>query len=92
MHKLPLTGSPLRQLFEVADLVAITTGEQPVRPFGRALSSARAFLRDNKAARSVVFIALEAATDNLCLYRVGNRGGHKRLWVFGPVGRKAKLA
>lgn len=90
-HSLPLAGSPLRELFEVRDLVAIATGEQPVQTFGRALSSARRLVRENRAVRAVHFIALEAASDNLCLYRVGSRGGHKRLWVFGPVGRKARL-
>jgi hypothetical protein len=91
-HALPPQGHPTRELFQVADLVAITLGQEPVLTLGRALPSARRTLGANKAARAVMVIALNSATDNLELIRVGKRGGWKRLWVFGPVGRHARLA
>lgn len=90
-HALPLAGSPLRELFELGDVVAIATGASPVQPFSAALLGARRLMRGQRAVRSVAFIALDSSNDELCLYSAGPRGGHKRLWVFGPIGRKARL-
>lgn len=91
-HSLPPLASPLRDLFEVSDLVAISTGERPVPVFGHGLRNARRTVRENKAVNAVFFFAVESATDELGLYRVGKRGGHKRLWVFGPITRATRLA
>jgi len=91
-HALPLTGSPLRELFDVADVVAITQGTLPVHTSDKGLILARRTMRENKAVRAIVYFAVDASTDKLCLYRAGNRGGYKRLWTFGPVGRHARLA
>ena len=91
-HRLPPQGHPIREAFQVSDLVDIALGNVPVLTLGRALPSARRTLEANQAASAVFMIALNSATDNLELIRVGKRGGWKRLWVFGPVGRKARLA
>lgn len=91
-HALPPVGHSARDLFDVADVVKIAMGELPVPTFGRGLASARRFVREEKAARAVVFFAVCSSTDVLGLYRVGKRGGWRRLWAFGPIGRKARLA
>lgn len=89
---LPLTGSPQREWFDVADLVAVTTGERPLLCLPQALRQARDLFAANPAARRVAFIVLRAENDQVDLITVGPRGGWKREWRFGPVPRSARLA
>ena len=92
MLALPLTGHPLRELFEVSHLAAIGSGEIPVVMKAHALAAGRRTVASDKAIRSVVVIALEGSTDNLVLLRIGKRGGWRKLWTFGPCPRTARLA
>lgn len=76
--RLPLQSSALRELFEVADLA------EPAKlpSFALALRGAREFLAKEPAARAVNSIAIRA-NGQVWLFRVGKRGGWKRLWNFG---------
>ena len=91
MLTLPPQGHPARELFDVADLVAMTTGEQPLAVLPGALFSARRFLAANPAARRVACIVLRAENDQIDLITVGRRGGWCKEWRFGPVPRTARL-
>jgi len=89
---LPATGSAARELFSVAELVAVTTGEQPLPLLGDAIRRARQTIAANKAASRVFSFALDASNDNVMLISIGKRGGWKREWVFGKVPRGARIA
>lgn len=90
-HALPPADSPIRELFEVSQLAAIGLGQEPVPLFGHALMRARKAVRE-PAVRAIVFFAVAVQNDQLGLYRVGKRGGWKRLWNFGPITRATVLA
>lgn len=92
MLTLPPAGHPARELFDVADLVAVTTGERPLAVLPEALSSARRFLAANPAARRVACIVLRADNDQVDLITVGPRGGWRKEWRFGAVPRSARLS
>jgi len=87
---LPITGTAQRELFEVADLVALTTGVRPLGCLPQALAQARRSFRANKAISRIAYIILQA-DDNVALITVGRRGGRKTEWVFGPVPRSVRL-
>jgi hypothetical protein len=92
-HVLPPLGHPARDLFDIADLVAITLGERPVPYQIHAMRcAARRVFEASPAANRVAFIRLRSDDDQLELISFGRRGGWKRHWVFGPVGRNARLA
>lgn len=74
---LPLSGSPLRDFFDVADLLDLS--ELP--DFPSAIRSARAFLVAEKAASAVNALAVRA-NGEIWLIKVGKRGGWKRIWNF----------
>ena len=83
MHKLPPAGHKAREMFEVADVVAIGVGERkPVigRPALRAMGK-KFFWRHQIAKRLVVLFM--AANGDLQLVSVGRRGGVKVEWNFG---------
>lgn len=94
MHALPPHGHAARELFEVSHLVDITMGREPVPTLPQALRSARnAFAADTTGAmRRMAFIVVRAEDDQLDLITVGRRGGWRKEWRFGPVGRNARLA
>lgn len=83
-HLLPPASHPLRETFEVADLVAIGTGK--VRPIflDEAKRAARKFFASDSAIRRVFYIIMRSDTDVLALVSVGPRGGHRYEWTFGP--------
>lgn len=92
-HLLPPQGHPARELFEVQDLVDVTLGARPV-PWQLHSMRRQAvdFLAATPAASRVSYIRVNPSTDNLELISFGRRGGHRREWTFGPVGRRARLA
>lgn len=90
-HVLPVAGSPLREMFEISDLVAIATGERAVPTVNDAMHSAKRFLKGNEATKAVIAIVLQA-DDTLALFRFGARGGRRRLWVFGKATRSVRVA
>lgn len=83
---LPLPGSPVRELLDLDHLVEILHPAHRERlPWVfQAAADARRFLRQERAARAVHFVGLSADGD-VALYRVGKRGGLKRLWRFGNL-------
>ncbi len=80
MLSLPLTSSPLRELFELATLVDY----QKLPDFRRAVSACRNTVQQ-RGIRSVHSVCMRAAGE-IVLIKVGKRGGVKQLWNFGcPV-------
>jgi hypothetical protein len=90
-HSLPQLGSPQRELFDVADLAAIGTGQRPVPTVEQARRSARALFADSAVVR-VASIAWDASLDQLLLVTIGPRGGVRREWCFGGATRQMVLA
>ena len=91
-HLLPPHGHPAREMFEVADLVAVATGERPV-PCARwqlRRSAAQTFASSD-AVRRVVFLYVDPTNDQLQLVSLGRRGGFQRHWTFGPITRATRL-
>lgn len=91
MLTLPPQGHPARDLFDVADLVAMATGVEPLAVLPAAISSAKRFLAANPAARRVACIVLRGEDDQVDLITVGPRGGWRKEWRFGPVPRTARV-
>ena len=88
MLSLPLSNSPLRELFDVGVLAQCGTieGLRKMPTFRQALASARRTYEIDASIRAVHVIAVRAE-GNLELIRVGRRGGHRTLWNFGnPLG------
>ena len=85
MHHLPPTDHPAHGMFDVADLVAIGTGEAQPYLFRDALYAARNTFSEAKAAKVKInrlyYIVLRA-NDALWLISVGRRGGWRREWQF----------
>lgn len=81
-HLLPPTNSPIRELFEVADLVEIGLGRYP-GDRADASRKARAFFAAEPRAKALITFAVNAETDELQLLRFGPRGGRRVLWTFG---------
>lgn len=87
-HDLPLVGTKQRDMFDVADLVAIATGDRaPTDGFlGAKAKARRTFALYAQAAACppsrLCYIVLEG-DDRLSLVSVGPRGGLKREWTFG---------
>lgn len=83
-YAVPLSGSPLREAFELEDLVAIGYGDRHAPSLPQARHDARAvFAAGGKAVRRVFYIVLRA-DDHLDLISIGPRGGWRREWRFGP--------
>jgi hypothetical protein len=91
-HLLPPPGHKAREMFDVSDLVAVSTGERPIPcAIWQARKSALATLERNPAVRRVVLFCADASNDQLRLVSVGRRGGHKVEWTFGPMTRQTRL-
>jgi aspartate ammonia-lyase len=75
---LPPLNSPLRDLFEVSMLADY----MKLPNFRQALTDARAYMKAEKAVRSVYVLCIRANGD-IELLRVGPRGGWKPLFNFG---------
>lgn len=91
-HLLPPAGHPAREMFDVSSLVAVATGKEPARVNRHALrkEAERAFVAMPFAKRMVYFY-VRSDNDQLQLVSIGKRGGFKVEWVFGPIGRDARL-
>ena len=91
-HLLPPAGHPAREMFDVADLAAVGTGQEPVHCNRHALrkKAERAFAAMPLAKRMVYFY-VRSDNDQLQLVSIGPRGGFKVEWTFGEVGRNARL-
>lgn len=85
--RLPPSGHPTRELFEVKQLAEAEQQRFRNLPtFRDAVRAGRDFLKRDKAARSVHSLCLRADGE-LWLIRVGNRGGFDKVWNFGnPFG------
>lgn len=90
-HLLPPEDHPAREMFDVADLVAIGTGQAPVIEFRNVRFASRRLFEANPAARRAFYIAARA-NDDLVLVSVGRRGGIKQHWKFGQLTRNMRLA
>lgn len=86
MLRLPLTGSAVRDLFDIAHLAEVADPKNRAKlvTFREALSNARRAMEADKAVRSVVTFAFRA-NGELWLIKVGPRGGWKTLWNFGTL-------
>lgn len=90
-HLLPPAGHPARELFDVADLVAIGTGARAVPVLRQASYDARRYLKAQDGVKAVVTFAVQA-DDTFGLFQIGRRGGVKRLWVFGKTNMAMRLS
>ena len=82
---LPPSASPLRDQFEITDLVDL--GKIP--SFAQALNACRKTVTSEKAIRSASAVCLRASGE-VWLIEVGKRGAWRRRWNFGdPFARVA---
>ena len=86
MLHMPLSDSPLRGLFDTADLVryAHPDNRANMMTFRQGVNTCRHYLAFDAAAQSAHTIVL-CADGTLRLIRVGRRGGIARLWNFGEI-------
>lgn len=84
MLRLPLNDSPLCELFSVADLI----DWQKLPTYQHAKIAAIKQFGDT-AVKSVNCVAMRANGD-IWLFRVGPRGGVKKLWNFGDPTKSAE--
>lgn len=82
-YAVPLSGSPLREAFELEDLVAIGYGERDVPDLPKARRLARGWFEGAGLKPARVFYIVLRADDHLDLISIGPRGGWKREWRFG---------
>lgn len=83
--RLPLSSSPLRELFDVADLAKLgdTAEVRKLPTYREAITRGREFLDSCPMARSICYLAL-LANGTLVLARV-TRANARALWQFGKV-------
>lgn len=87
-HAIPPQGHPARDMFDIADLVAIAMGDQkPMLGLIESRCAARRFFQNAGAAVARVVYIVLAADDQLLLVSYGRRLGRKIEWRFG-VGLK----
>lgn len=86
MLHLPSSTSPLRSLFDVAELAvnAAPGNRQNMPTFRDARLKAPAFFADEPAAQSLHAVVARA-DGQLWLVRFGRKGGWRRLWNFGQL-------
>ena len=91
-HLLPLAGHPAREMFDIADLVEVATGKQPVHCNRHSLRKVpREAFDATPAANRMVYFYVRGDTDELQLVSIGRRGGFKVEWRFGPITRETQL-
>lgn len=84
-HLLPPLGHPARDMFDVADLVAIGTRQRDPLTLPQAKAAARrTFAAMGPAARRASFLVIRG-DGMLDLVSIGRRGGWIRHWRFGPA-------
>ena len=86
MLSLPLSSSPLRQLFDVADLAAMAAPQNRERltSFRQVLQSAKSFFAGETSAKAVNYVTLRA-NGELWLVEVKRSGAWRKLWNFGQL-------
>lgn len=86
MLRLPSAESPIRALFDVADLVALAAPEARMKlPSHReAAASAKALFAAELPASAAHFLVWRA-NGELHLERFGRLGGWKKVWNFGEL-------
>ena len=82
MYNLPPTNSPIRDMFDMSDLVAMLAPAnfQSLTTFASALRAAPDTIKRLGAA-SINQVVVKA-NGSICLYHFGPRGGRKLLWQF----------
>lgn len=83
---LPTSSSPLRQWFDVAELAVMLAPEnrQSLPTFRQSLKSAKSFFAAEPTAKALHCVTVRADGE-VCLVRVGPRGGWRKLWTFGTL-------
>ena len=83
---LPLSGSPIREMIDLEVLadMAHPGNRTKIPTFRQSLESGRAFLKADKAARSVFSYTLRA-DGSLWLLKVNKNGSWKCEWDFGKL-------
>ena len=84
--KLPASSSPLRELFDLADLAALTDVKNRMKlpNLQKAKFSARQMFSSDDAIRQVHMLVIRA-NGELHLMKFGPKGGTKKLWNFGVL-------
>lgn len=85
--KLPAIDSPLRELFDVADLAKLHDPQERLKlaTLRSAIVGARRTFEADPAVRAVHYIVIQWDA-SLELIRFGPKGGKKTLWKFGKLG------
>jgi len=83
---LPTSSSPLRQLFDVADLAALASpsNRAQLSTFRGTVQSAKSFFAGEPAAKSLNAVTLRA-NGELWLVEVKRSGAWRKLWNFGQL-------
>ena len=83
---LPLATSPLRQLFDVADLaeMASPANRSKLPNFRQSLNSAKDFFAVETSAKALNAVTLRA-NGELWLVEVKRSGAWRKLWNFGQL-------
>lgn len=86
MLSLPLSSSPLRQLFDVADLAALASpsNRAQLSTFRQTVQSAKEFFAGETSAKSLNAVTLRADGE-LWLVEVKRSGAWRKLWNFGQL-------
>lgn len=84
--RLPLTGTKTREMLDMELLASLASAENRMKlpTFREALTSARKFLKAEKAARSIFSYTLRADGE-LWLLKVNRNGSWKMAWNFGKL-------
>ena len=84
--KLPASSSPLRELFDVADLAALADVKNRLKlpNLQQAKFTARNIFSSDNAIRQVNMLVIRA-NGELHLMKFGPKGGTKKLWNFGVL-------
>ena len=93
MYKLPQKDSPLRQLFNMEELVDMLAypNWKSVQSVRDALYKARALMQSDSAIREIHSVATES-DGTIVLLRAGCHGGVRRLWRFGNPAKELPRA
>lgn len=83
---LPTSSSPLRQLFDVADLAALASPSNRAQlpTFRQTVQSAKSFFAVETSAKSLNAVTLRA-NGELWLVEVKRSGAWRKLWNFGQL-------
>ena len=84
--KLPASSSPLRELFDIADLAALADIQARTKlpTLQQAKMTARNVFATDNAVKQVNMLVIRA-NGELHLMKFGPKGGTKKLWNFGVL-------